>query len=295
MSLRGVFSAVATPFEADDQSVDEAALRDLVERTISGGIHGLVPCGSTGEFAAMSVDERKQVLEVTIDQAAGRVPVVAHSGAMTTREAIDISKHAEVSGAAGVMTVAPYYEPLDLQETKNYFRSVADSIQIPVVVYNLPVATGVNLEPHDVADIASRSQNVQYVKDTSGDFSQAAKLIHDYSDVVSVFVGWDTMFLGAFVEGAAGSIVGASNFIAPQLVGVYDAVKAGDLRSAKDQWDTIFPIMQFLVSGGYVSGVKGALELLGQPIGSPRPPIEALTPGRASELQSILKQAGLPL
>ncbi len=193
------------------------------------------------------------------------------------------------------MTVAPYYEPLDVDETKEYFRAVADSIQIPVVIYNLPVATGVNLEPHDIADIASKSQNVKYVKDTSGDFSQAAKLIHDYSDVVSTFVGWDTMFLGSFVEGAVGSIVGASNFIAPQLVGVYDAVQAGDIVSAKTQWNTIFPIMQFLVSGGYVAGVKGALDLLGKSIGEPRAAISALSSERTSELQAILKQAGLPI
>jgi 4-hydroxy-tetrahydrodipicolinate synthase len=295
MTLRGVFSAVATPFNTPDQSINEQALRDLVERTIDGGIHGLVPCGSTGEFAAMTAAERKRVLEVTIDQAGGRVPVVAHSGAMTTREAIDISKHAEAAGASAVMTVAPYYEPLDIDETKEYFRSVADSIQIPVIIYNLPVATGVNLEPHDIADIASKSQNVKYVKDTSGDFSQAAKLIHDYSDVISTFVGWDTMFLGSFVEGGTGSIVGAANFIAPQLVSVYDAVQAGDIVSAKTQWNTIFPIMQFLVSGGYVAGVKGALDLLGKSIGEPRAAISALSTERASELQAILKQAGLPI
>lgn len=295
MSLRGVFSAVATPFSPADQSIDEPGLRYLVERTISGGVHGLVPCGSTGEFAAMSVDERKRVLEVTVDQAGGRVPVVAHSGAMTTRDAIDISQHAESAGATAVMTVAPYYEPLDLDETKDYFRAVADAIQIPVVVYNLPVATGVNLQPDDIADIASASQNVQYVKDTSGDFGQAAKLIHDYSDIVSVFVGWDTMFLGAFVEGAAGSIVGASNFIAPQLVGVHDAIQAGNITTAKEQWNKVFPIMQFLVSGGYVAGVKGALDLLGHSIGPARAPISALSPERSSELQSILKQAGLPV
>lgn len=288
MQFTGVFSAVATPFSADEQ-LDEAQLRALVERTIEGGVHGLVPCGSTGEFAQMSADERRRVVETVVDQAGGRVPVVPHTGAMTTREAIALSQHAENAGAAAVMAVAPYYEPLDIDEVKGYFRAVADAISIPVVVYNLPVATGVNLQPEDLAELASLSPNIRCVKDTSGDFGQAARLIHDYGDVLATFVGWDTLFLAAFLEGGAGTIVGAANLIAPELVSTYEAVQSGDLRSAKREWNRVFPLMQFLVSGGYVAGVKGALDLLGASIGPARAPISALSGSRRDELTSILK------
>ncbi len=292
MHLRGVFSAVATPFTSE-QELDESALRILVERTIDGGIHGLVPCGSTGEFPALSTDERRLVVEAVIDQAGGRVPVVPHTGALTTREAVALSRHAEQAGADAVMAVAPYYEPLDMDEVKDYYRAVADSIGIPVMVYNLPVATGVNLLPHELADLASKSPNVQYVKDTTGDFGQACRLIHDYSDVITAFIGQDTLFLATFLEGGAGSIVGASNFIAPELVSIYDAVQAGNLQKAKQEWDTIFPIMQFLVSGGYVSGVKGALDALGVSAGPSRAPIGALNTDRRTELEGILKSLQL--
>lgn len=288
MELRGVFSAVATAF-AEDESIDEQGLRALVERTVVGGIHGLVPCGSTGEFVALSDAERRTVVETVIDQASGRVPVVPHTGALTTKGAIALSQHAEAAGAAAVMVVAPFYEPLDTNEVKAYYRAVADSISIPVMVYNLPVATGVNVEPHDLADLATKSPNIKYVKDTTGDFGQACRLIHDYSEVITTFVGQDTLFLATFLEGGAGTIVGASNFIAPELVSIYDAIQDGDLAKAKSEWNVIFPIMQFLVSGGYVSGVKGSLDLLNVSAGPARAPIAALDVERRSELERILK------
>lgn len=287
--LRGVLSAVTTPFTAPDGEVDDAILRELVERTVGAGVHGLVPCGSTGEFAGLTNDERRHVLEVVVDQNARRVPVVAHVGAMTTRETVALARHAEGLGVDAVMAVAPYYEPLTLKETKDYFRSLASAVGVPVVVYNLPVATGLNLEPAEVVSLARENQNIAYVKDTTGDFSQAARLIHDYGADLKTLVGWDTLFLAAVVEGAAGSIVGAANFIARDLVEVYDHVLAGRLPAAKDAWARVFPVMQFLVSGGYVGGVKGALEILGYPAGSPREPIEPLPADRRNELELILK------
>lgn len=287
--LRGLMSAMSTPMTEDGSAVDENILRELTERTINAGVHGLVPCGSTGEFAALTGDERRTVVEIVLDQTAGRVPVVPHVGAMSTNEAITHAKHAETAGASGLMLVAPYYEPLSLEETKKYFLDVASAVGIPIMVYNLPVATGVNLEPAEVADLARQADNIQYVKDTSGDFSQAAQLIHDHGDVLKTFVGWDTLYLAALVEGGAGSVNGAANFIAPQLVDIYDNVQAGKLIEAKATWDEVFPLMQFLVSGGYVAAVKAALRILGYPAGSARQPIGDLPADRRSELEQILK------
>lgn len=287
--LHGLMSAMSTPLTSDGTGIDEPILRELTERTIQGGVHGLVPCGSTGEFAALTNAERRQVVEIVIDQTAGRVPVVPHVGAMSTAEASSLARHAEAAGAAGLMVVAPYYEPLDLEETKRYFLDVASAISLPVMVYNLPVATGVNLEPAEVADLAVKAQNIQYVKDTSGDFSQAARLIHDHGDVLKTFVGWDTLYLAALVEGGAGSVNGAANFVSPQLVQVYNSVQAGDLKAAKATWAEIFPLMQFLVSGGYVAAVKAALQILGYPAGAARAPIGDLPADRRTELEQILK------
>lgn len=287
--LHGLMSAMSTPMTDDGSAVDENLLRELTERTLRAGVHGLVPCGSTGEFAALTGDERRKVIEIVVDQTAGRVPVVPHVGAMSTREAVSLAKHAEAAGASALMVVAPYYEPLNLEETKRYFLDVASAVGVPIMVYNLPVATGLNLEPAEVASLARQADNIQYVKDTSGDFSQAARLIHDHGDVLKTFVGWDTLYLAALVEGGAGSVNGAANFIAPQLVEVYDKVQAGQLTEAKSVWDDVFPLMQFLVSGGYVAAVKAALRILGYPAGSTRQPIGDLPADRKTELEQILK------
>lgn len=286
--LHGVLSAICTPFTAGGEAVDEAALRRLVDDTVAAGAHGLVPGGSTGEFAAMTHTERRLVTETVIDQAAGRVPVVPHVGAMTTREAVELARHAEGAGAAAVMVVAAYYEPLDMAETKTYFRTVASAVQVPVVLYNLPVATGLNLTPADVADLAREVPTIRYVKDTTGDFSQACTLIHDYGDLFSTFVGHDPFFMASLVEGAPGSIVGAANFVCADLVAVYDAVRSGDVAAAKATWNRVYPVMQFLASGGYVAGVKGAMDLLGRSVGDPRRPIQPLDADRAGELKAVL-------
>ena len=288
--LRGVISAMVTPFTADGSAVDESALRDLTDRTIEGGVHGLLPEGSTGEFAAQTGEERRRVTEVVLDQARGRVPVVPHVGALSTAEAIALGRHAESAGAAAVLVVAPFYEPLEIGETKDYFRRVAGALSIPVILYNLPVATGVNLSVEDIVELVEDVPNIEYVKDTSGDYAQAARLIHDHGDVVKTLVGMDTFYLASLVEGGVGSINGAANLISPQLVQVYDDVVAGRVTEAKSTWDTIYPLMQFLVSGPYAAGVKASLEHLGHPVGEPRHPLAAVQGDRDTQLQSILKE-----
>lgn len=289
MELHGLLSALATPFTHDGAQVDEPRLRELIERTITGRVHGIVPNGSTGEFTALSPEERRHVVEVTIDQVAGRIPVVPHIGAMTPSEAIALGRHAETSGASGVMLVAPYYEPLDTMEVMDFYRRVAGSLSIPVMIYNLPVATGVNLLPAQVAQLASEVDTIQYVKDTTGDLSQAAELIHGYGDVVKTFVGQDTLYFTALVEGSAGSVNGAANIIASPLVAVYDQVKAGQLAAARTTWESVYPVMKFLVSGGYVSGVKAALDVAGYSIGDPRLPIHPASSERRAEIEAALK------
>ena len=290
-ALQGVYSAVATPFTAE-QEVDETGLRSLVDRTIDAGIHGVVPCGSTGEFSTLTATERERVVEVVIEQAAGRVPVVPHTGACSTREAIGLSQHAERTGATAIMVVAPYYEPFSIAETKRYYADVAGSVSIPVMAYNLPTATGVNLTPSILGELISEVPNLKYVKDTSGDFSAAARLIHEYGDIVSVFVGWDTLFLAALLEGAAGSVIGAANAVPGQLVAVYDAVQQGDLARARNLWKDLFPLMASFVSGGYTAAIKGAMDLIGFSGGPQRSPGEEVDRDRREILRHSLKSLG---
>ena len=286
--LKGVYSAVATPFTADEE-LDDKGLRALIDRTVAAGVHGLVPCGSTGEFATLTRGEREHVVEVVIEQSAGRVPVVPQTGATSTREAIELSQHAEKHGAAAIMVVAPYYEPFSIAEVKRYYADVAGSVAIPVMAYNLPAATGVNLTPQILGELIDEVPNIRYVKDTSGDFTAAAQLIHEYGEHVSVFVGWDTLFLAALLEGAAGSVIGAANVVPGELVSVYDAVQAGDLALARTRWEPLFPLVSTFIGGGYTAAIKGGLDLIGQSAGPQRAPGQDVDGERLEAMTANLK------
>jgi 4-hydroxy-tetrahydrodipicolinate synthase len=290
-SLGGVLVALATPFSADD-SLDEATLRALVDRTIDGGVHGVVACGSTGEFSALTIDERRRVVETVVDQAAHRVPVIAQTGSTSTAEAIRLSRHAQSVGADVVMPVAPFYEPLSLAETMNYLRRVASSVDIPVMLYNLPAGTGVDLSPDTVATLAREVENIRYVKNTTPDMAQAAQLIHHYGDIVGTFVGWDTLILSSLISGSAGVMAGTANAVPAEIVAVYDAVRSGDLDSARQAWARIYPLLDAALSVNYIAAVKVALEAVGFSAGSPREPVLPLDPedaARITELASVFR------
>jgi len=284
--LRGVLTALATPF-AENGSLDEALLRDLVDRSIAGGVHGVVACGSTGEFSALSGDERRQVVEIVVDHVAGRVPVIAQTGATSTAEAIRLSRHAQAAGADVVMAVAPYYEPLTLGETLSYLRAVAGSVDIPVMLYNLPVATGVDLDPDTVGALAREVGNIRYIKNTTVDLAQSARLIHNHGDVISTFVGWDSLLLSALAEGAAGVMAGTANVVPAELVAVYDAVTAGDLGQARKAWARVYPLIDAIMAQPFVPAVKAGLAAAGFPVGTPRAPVAALDPAAAARIAEL--------
>lgn len=291
VQLRGVLTALATPFAADG-GVDEARLRALVDRSIDGGVHGVVACGSTGEFSALSHDERRLVVETVVDQTARRVPVIAQTGAASTAEAVRLSRHAQSAGVDVVMPVAPYYEPLSVEETLTYLRAVAGSVDIPVMVYNLPVATGVDLDPDTVGALAREVDNIRYIKNTTIDMAQSAQLIHNHGDVIATFVGWDSLLLCALSEGAAGVMAGTANVVPTELVAVYDAVNTGDLEQARQAWARVYPLIDAIMAQPFIPAVKAALTAVGFPVGPPREPVAALAPAaaaRITELASALR------
>jgi 4-hydroxy-tetrahydrodipicolinate synthase len=294
VQLRGVLTALATPFAADG-SVDEALLRALVDRSIEGGVHGVVACGSTGEFSTLSGDERRLVVETVVDQTAHRVPVIAQTGATSTAEAIRLSRHAQSAGADVIMPVAPYYEPLSVEETLTYLRTVAGSVDIPVMVYNLPVATGVDLDPDTVGALAREVENIRYIKNTTVDMAQSAELIHNHGDVISTFVGWDSLLLSALAEGAAGVMAGTANVVPSQLVAVYDAVSGGDLEGARRAWAEIYPLIAAIMNEPFIPAVKAGLAAVGFPVGVPRAPVADLDPDAAARIAKLAAAVGEPI
>src|SRR6516162_2824143 len=290
--LRGVLSAMCTPFTADGDHVDEAALRDLSEGTIKAGVHGLIPCGSTGEFVTLSTEERKRVTEVVVDQARGRVPVVPHVGSTSTAVAVDLARHAERAGADAVMAVNPYYEPLSPDELHGYFKDISDAVNIPIMVYNLPGGTGQNLRPDFLARLAREIKNVKYVKDSSGDLSQVSELLYKFGKDITVFNGWDTITFSGLALGSKGSVWGAVNVMPKQCADLFNLIAADNIGEARSLWDTMWPVMQFLVTEGYVASVKAGANLIGFRVGRPRPPIRPLSAEKTKELGDLLVHAG---
>ncbi len=290
VELEGIIPAMVTPMDASG-ALDETALSKLTDRLIRAGVGALLPCGSTGEFQTLSVAERKKVTEVTVSAAAGRVPVVPQTGALSTAEAVDISKHAQRAGASAVMVIQPFYEPLPWTDIKEYFRTIANAIDIPVIVYNLPGATGVKLSGEQLAELAHFGAN--YVKDSSADAVALTELIQRYGDRINVMNGWDSLTFYGLVAGARASIWGATNFIPELSVELFDAIyRRRDLVAARKVWARIWPICYFLENAGsYVAAVKAGCELVGESAGDPRPPILPLDSGKKSELGALLKTA----
>lgn len=291
--LRGILSALSTPFTEDLTRIDEPALRELVDGTLEAGIHGLIPCGGTGEFGVLTIEERKQVAEIVMDQAAGRVPVVPHTGHTSTAAAIELSKHAESIGADAVMVMFPYGEPVSQEEVYTFYRDIADAIHIPIMVYNIPSVTGQNLSPAFMARMAREIDDVQYVKDSSGDLSQVQELIYEYGDVITAFNGWDTLTFAGLALGSKGSVWGAPNVCPRECAQLFDLIDAGKLNEARALWDRIWPVMQFLCSNSYNAAVKAGANLYGFRVGNPRRPTLPLSREKTEELRRLMVAAGI--
>lgn len=290
--LRGILSALATPFTPDGSKIDEAGLRELVDGTVEAGVHGLIPCGSTGEFPVLTREERMRVAEIVVDQARGRVPVVPHTGSCSTAEAIVLSQHAESIGADAVMVVQPYYEPTSLEELFGYFKDVSDAIHIPMMVYNNPVGTGMNPPTEFMIRLVREIENVRYLKDSSGNLSQLSELLYRYGDEVTIFNGWDTIAFSVLAMGSKGAVWGAGNVMPRQCARLFDLIDAGRLNEGRDLWARMWPVNQFLVTEGYTASVKAGANLIGFHVGSPRAPYRPLAPERVEELRRLLVNAG---
>lgn len=291
VKLGGVMTALLTPFSSDG-SIDETALRSLVDTQIREGVHGLVACGSTGEFAALSVAERKRVAEIVIDQVQDALPVIVGTGACATAEAVELTAHAKGIGAAAALVVAPYYETPSRDEIIEYYGAVGD-VGLQLIAYNLPEVTGFNLDGEFYRDVRKRTSSLTYAKDTSGNMDQAVDLVQNYTDTVDIMIGLDTIVLPGLLMGSCGTIWGAANFAPRECVRVWDAVQNGDYDTARQVFRGIWPILDFLNRNGYAVATKAAATLAGFDVGVPRAPYRELDAPRIEELDRLISNAGI--
>ena len=287
--FHGILAATVTPFTSDD-SVDEAATAKLANSLIEAGVHGLIPTGSTGEFFTMTMDERKKVVEITIEAANGRVPVIAHTAAVATREVIELSRHAEKSGAQGLMIVPPYYEPLSENDILGHYAAVAAAADLPIMLYNIPVCSGFDIRPEFMLRLAEEIPTVQYIKDSTGNAAALQQLIAVSGERVTVFNGSDTLSLYGLVAGTAGCVWGAANVTPRECVDLYElVVEKQDLAGAKALWTHLLPLNAFFEREGYIAAVKAGAALTGRQLGDPRAPIGRLSNTKTQELRILLQ------
>jgi 4-hydroxy-tetrahydrodipicolinate synthase len=289
--FHGVLPALITPFTDDGADIDADALAAIVDRLVGAGVAGLVPGGSTGEFTTLTNAERREVIDVTVEAAAGRVPVVAGTGALSTRDTIELSVHAERAGATAVMVVPPFYEALSWRELLAHYSAVARSISIPIMYYNLPSASGVTLDTDQLREL-QRAARVTSLKDTGGDAVAATELIQAGKDAPTLLNGWDTLTFAALAAGVRAVVWGTASILPAQCVALHRLlIDDIDLPAARDLWARLWPLCHFLESQSYSAAVKTACALVGDTTGPVRAPLLALDDSAAAELRGLLERA----
>jgi 4-hydroxy-tetrahydrodipicolinate synthase len=288
---KGIIPAMVTPI-ASEGKINVGALRKLTNYLIAGGVHGLFPVGSQGEFYALTFEEKKRVIEVVVEEARGRVPVYAGTGAITTREVIALTKMAEAVGVSAISILTPFFIRPNEGELWDHYTAIARATQIPVLLYNNPQRTGINLSAEFVAR-ASKVENIVGIKDSSGDLTLTSEYIRRTDKNFSVLAGRDTLIYGTLCYGGRGAISATANVAPKVIVEIYDAFQAGDWkRSLKAQF-RLAPLRLAFDLGTFPVVIKEALNLIGIDAGMGIPPVGGITPKAKADLRKILKDMGL--
>lgn len=290
----GIITPIVTPFNRDDESINISAMHKLVDHLIDRGVSGIFPMGSNGEFHTLEFEEKVQFAKEVIDYVDKRVPVYVGTGACSTKETIALSKKAEELGADALSVITPYFiKPTD-NELIGFYKSVAESVHIPIILYNIPKNTGVNISKEVLKEL-SKTPNVQGIKDSSGDLDN----LKGYIDVttgtqVHVLVGSDSKILRGFQMGASGAIAGTSNLITDTLVNLNRAIQDGDMNKAEEYQQDLEPLRAALKLGTVPSILKRSVELSGiAPVGPARRPVEEVSKETDEKIKQMLKHYGM--
>lgn len=289
--LHGAMTALVTPFDASG-SVDVPSLRTLAEWQIAQGIHGLVPCGTTGEGATLDSDEHELVVATVVEVAAGRVPVIAGCGTNDTRTTVAGARRAARAGADGLLVVSPYYNKPNPSGMEAHYRLVADATELPVIVYNVPGRTGQNLGAELILRLAA-IPGVVGVKEAAGNLEQLAEILEGRPEGFAVFSGDDTLAMPSAVLGADGVISVVSNEAPGEISSMMVAVEESDLASARRLHFRLLPLMRANFAETNPVPVKAAMQLLGHCRGDVRSPLGPPHARTLEVLRVALQQAGL--
>lgn len=289
--FHGAISALVTPFT--NGTVDEQALVDLIEFQIRNGINGLVPCGTTGESATLGFTEHKNIIDITVKTVAGRVPIIAGAGANSTLEAIEFSQSAQKSGAGAVLSVVPYYNKPNQEGIYHHFKAIAESLDIPVILYNVPGRTAVNMSPETVARLAE-IDNIIGIKEACGSLEQISDIIRLCPKDFILLSGDDFTAMPTLSIGGKGVISVVSNLHPRAVVNMCASISSGDLQTARTIHYDLFPLMKCMFLNPSPAPVKRGLQLMGLlDDASTRPPITPVDSRTLEELEKAMTELKL--
>ena len=289
----GILPALVTPFTDDGKAVDEERLRALVSHCIKLGVYGVVPCGTTGEFVNLTTEEKKKVIDVVMDEVNGKVSVVVGTGASGTDQALEMTKYAKDAGADAALIVTPFYlKPKD-RGIYQHYHTIASEVDLPIILYNIPQCTGVQLSWQMVEDLA-QIPNIVGLKDSSGQLSYILAVLEKARDKINVMCGHDEVVVAALAAGCSGAILASANVIPDIWVQIYNHVKNGELQKARELQYKIQKMARIIAGSGAV-GTKAALNMMKIKVGPVRMPLSVggeLTYEAKEELRIELEKTG---
>lgn len=291
LAVEGIIPAMVTPLDRNEE-IDEAGIRGIINYLIDSGVHGIFVCGSQGESYALTDDEKKRVIEISVDEVNGRVPVYAGTGAVTTKMTIELSRYAVDVGADAVTIVTPYFIKPSQDELYMHYKRIAESVDSPILIYNNPGRTNVNLEAETVKKLAE-IDNIVGIKDSSGDLTLTAQYIMKCPDEFAVLAGRDSLILATLLYGGKGAVAATAN-VAPRLVvGIYESFIKGDLEKARELQFKILPLRLAFNLGTFPVVVKEAMNIMKKPSGPAKSPVSPLPEEKKRKLKLLLEELNL--
>jgi 4-hydroxy-tetrahydrodipicolinate synthase len=289
--FQGSIVALVTPFR--NGAVDEDKLRELVEFHVSNRTDGIVPCGTTGESPTLSHDEHKRVVEVVVEAARGRVPIIAGTGSNSTSEAIDLTRHAKRAGAAGALVVNPYYNKPTQEGLYRHFRAIADTVDIPIIVYNIVGRTAINVETDTLARLVRDCANIVGVKEASGSLDQMTQVVLACGPDFSVLSGDDNLTLPLMAVGGHGVISVIANIVPRETAELTHAALNGDWKQARDLHHRLYPLCRAVFFETNPIPIKEAMAMMGMVEPEFRLPMCRMADVNRERLRGVLKSLGL--
>jgi 4-hydroxy-tetrahydrodipicolinate synthase len=279
---------MVTPFNSKE-IVDLEGYRSNIDFYIENGVHGLITGGSTGEFASLSLDELEKVISTAVDQARGRVPVLAGAGQCSTRQTIAVSRYAQDAGADGLLIVPPFYSKPSDEEILKHYAAISKAVDIPIMVYNNPFTSKVDMKPELIGRLA-KHQHITHVKESSGDVSRISKIRRITNEKMTIFAGADNLTLESFLMGAKGWVSVTANVLPKECAQLYElAVVKRDLERAKSLYERLLPFCNLLEDTGMFAALsKAGLDILGKTGGKPRMPMMPPSRHQIEQLRSFL-------